>query len=518
MRRFLPALLLLASCADAPVQPTQSLGRIEPLLRSFSDVTWTTSTTGIEMVPIGQFNGDYTILVDINANGLAVGWRNTIGVGERAISWQNGVFADLGTLGGGFSRAYQVNSAGVIVGEASNEFGFIRPVVWVNGAIRELPALDPTNAGFGVARAINERGDVVGNDSRSFTTRAALWPADGGVVDIGMLPTADFGWATGINNHGHVFGQSIYFADFSRRAMKWVDGVLTEVQMPPRAFPAGGNIATGRMFNDLGEFLGEITDFTANTQHSLVFRDNAFHTLPFLPGAFIPFSWAFGMNQRGDIAGGSYAQFDVHAVVWRRDGTLTDLGFPPGWTTGATLAHGINDRGYVVGEASGEWTPGQFGTGAVLWRLPVDVTAPTVTYSSHPAVFFVDETIAITCTATDDDSGIASQTCADIAADAYTFGLGEHLFTATATDNAGNSASASTSFTVKVSFASLATLTRRFFLDAGVANGMVNFLGAAERNEPTQPLQGYRSAVGSHAGKTISAEQAAILIELSRHL
>lgn len=518
MRRYLPALLFLASCADAPVQPPlPPLARIASPQRSFTDLTWTRSTTGIEVIPIGQFNGDYTVLVDINASGLAVGWRNTPGVGERAISWQNGVFSDLGTLGGGFSRAYQVSDAGVIVGEASNEFGFIRPVVWETGAIRALPPLDQLNAGFGVARAINDRGDIVGSDSRDFVTRAVLWPADGGVVEIGLLPDANIGWATGINNHGHVFGQSIYFADFSQRAMRWINGSLTEVQMPSGAVPAGADIATGRMFNDAGEFLGEIRNLTASTQHSLVFRAGAFHTLPFLD-ASREVSWAYGLNNLGDIAGASQGESDTRAVVWRPDGTLTDLGFPPGWTTGAAFAHGINDDGYVIGEAHGEWTPGHVGTGAIVWRLISDDVPPTITYSTHPAVFLVDERIAITCTVTDEGSGVASHTCADIAGDAFAFGAGEHVFSATATDNAGNTGSGSTSFTVQVTAGSLANLTRRFFPDGGLATGMANLLDASERSGSKNRLDGFRSAVAAQVGKKISAEHAAILIELSRHL
>src|SRR5687768_13028697 len=518
MRRFLPAALFLASCADAPVQPPlPPLERFASAQRSFTDLTWARSTTGIEVIPIGQFDGAYTVLVDINASGLATGWRNVPGVGEQAISWQNGEFRLLPGLGGGFSRAYQVNSAGVIVGEASNEFGFIRPVVWENGAIRALPPLDQMNAGFGVARAINERGDVVGSDSRSFVTYAVLWPADGGVVEIGLLPGANIGWATGINNDGHVFGQSIYFADFSQRAMRWINGSLTEVQMPPGAVPAGADIATGRMFNDAGEFLGEIRNSTPFTQLSLVFRAGAFQTLPFLD-ASRQVSWAYGLNNLGDVAGASQGQSDTRAVVWRSDGTLTDLGFPPGWTTGAAFAHGINDDGYVIGEADGEWTPGRVGTGAVMWRLVSDDTPPTITYSSHPGVFLVDERIVITCTAADEGSGVASHTCVDLVGDAYAFGPGEHVFSATATDNAGNSGSGSTSFTVRVTAGSLANLTRRFFPDGGLANSLTNLLDASERSGSKNQLDGFRSVVGAQVGKKISAENAAILIELSRQL
>jgi probable HAF family extracellular repeat protein len=518
MRRFVPALLLAASCADAPLEPGASgLTRATSTPRSITNVEWTQSTTGIDLVPIGQFNGDFTMLIDINDNGLAVGSRNSFTEGERAISWQNGVFTDLGTLGGGFSRAHQVNNAGVIVGVASDASGRFRAVVWENGLIRALPALDPDNPGEGVARAINDRGDVVGNDSRLFQTRAVLWPAEGGVVDLGLLPGTSVGWATGINNSRAVFGQSISFPCCVRRATTWVGGLMSEVTLPDGAQPSGADIATGRMFNDAGNFLGEIPDATFMSLRAIVFRGGEFHTLPPLPGAFGDYAVAYGLNQAGDVVGTAVGPFNWRPVLWANDGTLTDLGYPAALPFGAADAHGINNRGYVIGAAHGEWSPGRFGTGAVLWRLAVDVTPPVVAYSAHPATFTIDETIAITCTATDDDSGIATHTCADITGDAYTFGLGTHSFTATATDNAGNTANASTSFIVNVTRESLAVLTRRFFRDHGLANGLVNMLVEADATN-SDALNGYRAAVGAHAGKTVSVEHATILIELSKSL
>jgi uncharacterized membrane protein len=524
MRRLAPALLLLASCTDAPLEPHATvLTPTGPVGRSFfSDVSWTRSTTGVDVIAVGQVNGAFTILVDINDNGVAVGWRNSMFDGERAIRWENGVFTELGTLGGGFSRAYQVNNAGTIVGESSDEFGSFKPVVWENGVIRALPPLDPTTFRFGSARSINERGDVVGNDAVSFQTHAALWPAEGGAVDLGLLPGTDIGWATGINNVNGVFGQSISFSDFSRRATTWTNGTMSEVQLPAGVRPSGGDIATGRMFNDAGEFLAEQFIPSPFARHAFVFRDGQLQQLPLLPDAAGALAIPYGLNQRGDVVGTTHGPSTWQAVMWTRDGTLIDLGFPSAITTSAADAHGVNDGGYVVGAATAEWSPGSFGTGAVIWRVNRDVTPPVIIWSDNPGEFTVDQAVAITCSASDEGSGVASHTCTNISGDAYTFGLGPHTFTATATDNAGNTASASTTFRVKVTYGSLAILTSRLFSDAGIVSGLVNMLEAAEGKAAVgdtpghgSALKGYMSAVASHAGKTVSASNAAILVELA---
>jgi lamin tail-like protein len=93
-----------------------------------------------------------------------------------------------------------------------------------------------------------------------------------------------------------------------------------------------------------------------------------------------------------------------------------------------------------------------------------DTAAPVVTYSGNAGTYTVDQTVNITCAATDEarGSGIASTTCADVTGSAAALGLGTHAFSATATDNAGNVGTASGSFTVTVTPASLCGLTKRF--------------------------------------------------------
>ncbi len=99
----------------------------------------------------------------------------------------------------------------------------------------------------------------------------------------------------------------------------------------------------------------------------------------------------------------------------------------------------------------------------------IDKTPPTVTYTGNAGMYTVDQTITITCTAADPHnangtpgSGLASTTCANVNAPAYTFPLGPHTLVATASDIAGNVGIGSTTFTVKVTSSSLCTLSARF--------------------------------------------------------
>ena len=90
--------------------------------------------------------------------------------------------------------------------------------------------------------------------------------------------------------------------------------------------------------------------------------------------------------------------------------------------------------------------------------IRIDITPPTVTYTGNSGSYALDAMVNITCKATDTESGVASSTCKDITGVAYSFGAGSHTYSATATDNAGNVGSNSTTFTVLVTPDSLCQL------------------------------------------------------------
>ncbi len=151
-----------------------------------------------------------------------------------------------------------------------------------------------------------------------------------------------------------------------------------------------------------------------------------------------------------------------------------------------------------------------------------DATDPTVTYSGNAGSYDVAGFVGITCAATDNLSGIASDTCADLSGAAYTFGLGTTSFSASAEDVAGNTGSASGSFEVTASLDGLCTLVQRFVSHRGIANSLCAKTSAAERARNDSAHDGALGAfineVQAQSGKKIDAADALVLIAIANAL
>ncbi len=96
--------------------------------------------------------------------------------------------------------------------------------------------------------------------------------------------------------------------------------------------------------------------------------------------------------------------------------------------------------------------------------VEIDQTKPVVTFAGNAGSYGLTQNVAITCTATDPapGSGVASSTCANVSAPAWSFGPGAETLTASATDVAGNTGTGSASFNVTVTPTTLCTLTTQF--------------------------------------------------------
>jgi hypothetical protein len=144
----------------------------------------------------------------------------------------------------------------------------------------------------------------------------------------------------------------------------------------------------------------------------------------------------------------------------------------------------------------------------------IDTTAPEITYAGNTGSYTVDQMIDITCSATDTLSGLASSNCAPIQGNAYGFALGTNTFSATASDNAGNTTAVTTSFVVSVTYESLSALTTRFVTKAGVANSLAAKLRAAASGAPGS-IEAYENELSAQSGKALSAAAVALLSRLA---
>ncbi len=154
-----------------------------------------------------------------------------------------------------------------------------------------------------------------------------------------------------------------------------------------------------------------------------------------------------------------------------------------------------------------------------------DTTAPVIQFIGNAGSYPVDAKIAITCTAADDLSGVASMNCPRTEGYAYDFGVGVHKLLATATDKAGNTAVVETEFTVTVDFDSLSRLTQSFVSKDGVSHSLVAKLqsakeAAAKDNKQAVDgkLKAYVNELSAQSGKAITEQQANILIDLTGNL
>jgi probable HAF family extracellular repeat protein len=132
----------------------------------------------------------------VSASGDVVGSAN-----GRAFLYSNGASRDLGTLGGGMSVAKAINDRGQIVGYSSDTHGQPAPFLY-EGTMTAMPG-----GSYSEAIGINNRTQVIGSGEG----RYGYLIADGKVTLLDSLPAVQAkGWRhlepTGINERGWIVG------------------------------------------------------------------------------------------------------------------------------------------------------------------------------------------------------------------------------------------------------------------------------------------------------------------------
>ncbi|HEX6686261.1 MAG TPA: hypothetical protein VF062_26050 [Candidatus Limnocylindrales bacterium] len=249
---------------------------------------------------------------------------------------------DLGTLAGGYSHARAINDRGEVVGVSAVEDS-VHAFLWRDGRMTDLGTL---GGRFSVASDINDRGEVVGYSSTANgALHAFLW-RDGHMTDLGTVgPQDSASAATGINDRGDIVGQTD--GPDNLHAFRWRRGQMTLID-------SGPSIAYG--INNRGDVVG--TSFADGIATATLWRDGR----------------AIAVGQGDALAINDRGQIIVGAGLWR-DGHVTPID-PPAHAV-YVQGTGLNNHGAVVGFSD---------VGAFLWRQGHAITLPALAPEINSAV------------------------------------------------------------------------------------------------------------------------------------
>lgn len=251
--------------------------------------------TGI--IDLGTLGGPQSKSRCITDDNVIVGWATDGVNGYRPMRWEEGTgMVDLGTLGGRAGKCRWINTSGQIVGFAHDADENPRAFLYEEGM--GMIDLGTTGGSASEARCINNLGQIVGvanianEDEHGF-----YWDPDVGMIELGTFGGRRSA-AYSINDHSEVVGDAEKSGGL-REAMYWHPDLPEIVKLNG----LGGNSSLARGINNAGLIVGRA--------------------------------------QNPDLV--------WHAVIWDRDGNVTDLNTFVDEGSGVFLqsAQCLNQRGYI---------------------------------------------------------------------------------------------------------------------------------------------------------------------------
>jgi probable HAF family extracellular repeat protein len=322
---------------------------------------------GYTLTLIDLFDGDFAnTAFAINNAGQVAGFSNAP-TGHHAWRWTEGVLDDIGSVGGPFMHARDINELGQVVGFGNDDGGLWVGWRWDGGSMETIPSLGGDGSR---AWGINDLSEVVGDAQiPSNFWNAILWTS-GDPVNLGTLGGAN-SQAYAVNNSSQIAGFAVT-PDIDARAVIWQGDEIIQLEQPPE-YP--DSVAYG--VNEAGIAVGTVGvgDFVIVPA---TWGAEGLQILPHL-GDDQAKSYVWTLNESGQAVGWTELGFaDVVATTWI-DGEVHDLNGLVNTTVDITLvqAWDINNEGRIVGMGLTETGPRAFLL-IPLGAIPEDVNGDGV--------------------------------------------------------------------------------------------------------------------------------------------
>ena len=262
-----------------------------------------------DILDLGTFGGPFSNAFDVNGKDQVVGAAHVDQSARHAFVWhRDSGLVDLGTLGGRDSVACGINEAGWIVGNSFVDEGNPtqdgeRAFLWTKDS--GMKNLGVKFDGWSRAQAINDDGIVLGWRLRGGIVCGYIWSHEFGAVDIVGVGGRAF-YPSAINNAGVVVGEGDD-AKGKRCAFSWSrDGGLQRLDIAEEFHPAD--------IDDEGNIIG---NFHSKPWIRPLFYTSRGEALA-LPFADDHHTSVFAMNSVGVIVGAAHKDNwkHTHPLVW----------------------------------------------------------------------------------------------------------------------------------------------------------------------------------------------------------
>ena len=293
------------------------------------------------VIDLGTLGGTESHARDINERGEVAGVSQNGDSGSyHAFLYSNGSLQDLGTLNAEHSEALGINDHGEVVGVIWNDdYSLYHAFRHSDGTMEDLGTL---GGKYSIAFDVNNAGQVIGwsriGDALG-SNRAFLYE-NGVMRSLGRLQGGNNSEAFGIDSAGHVVGASTIFGFGRNRAFLYSDGTMKNL-----GTLLGDSQANG--ISDAGHIVGESTINSFGETRAFLFADGRMQNLGTLGGSS---SWAYGVNDFGQVVGESKVASKIHAFLYL-DGSMLDLNdlIDPSSKWRLNRATAINNAGQIVG-------------------------------------------------------------------------------------------------------------------------------------------------------------------------
>lgn len=292
-----------------------------------------------------RFNGmpGYFSARGLAADGTVTGYAETSSTGRIAYTWKNGVATALPGYAGFRSFGTTANSAGLVVGQAEvPPGGYGQAAIWQNGVFTNIGTVGGVPGSSGCVD-VNESGWITGNSASPDGGGPFLY-RNGVMESLGDLghPTINLGGASAISDAGHIVGSFGDSENNNRRAFIWTEA--TGMQLLTNENMVAYDV------NDLGQVLGTVR--IGEEFLSFVWQSGSYVT--YMPSSV----GLLSINNHGDIVGSATGG----GRLWQGQQSfrLNDLITEPGWHLSRAIS--INDGRQILvwattvpGSTTEEW-------------------------------------------------------------------------------------------------------------------------------------------------------------------